>query len=182
MDSDAENRMLNELERQFAREDPAFVNRMRADAKRAARLADGLALGAGLYVLIPIVMLLTGWAGVAVTLGVAAAIAAFCRYRDARRPGPGAAVRSRGRGAGAGTSSARPDALFVGGPSDGDVFVASGATLVEVPTGRTWHRYVPTSATRSRGDRTLTVYNYAGEIQSSGPAGSDVRLHGTPDD
>jgi hypothetical protein len=78
-------------------------------------------------------------------------------------------------------TGAQPDAVFVGGPSDGDVFVASAANLVEVHSQQTWYRYVPTDGTRQRKDRILRVYRYDGEIRSGGPVGEEIRLYGTRD-
>jgi hypothetical protein len=56
----------------------------------------------------------------------------------------------------------QPDALFLGGPRDGDVFVASGAPQITVPEDGGLHRYVCTDATQERAGRTLTVYSYDG--------------------
>lgn len=78
-------------------------------------------------------------------------------------------------------TGAQPDAVFVGGPNDGDVFVASGATLVEVPAGRMWHRYLPTGRDQRRGGRRLEAYDYDGATASGGPAGTEIRRHGARD-
>jgi hypothetical protein len=79
-------------------------------------------------------------------------------------------------------TGAQPDAVFVGGPHDGDVFVASGASLVEVPADRVWHRYVPAGCHHRRGERSLEAYDYDGTAVSSGPAGNEIRLHGSRDE
>jgi hypothetical protein len=57
----------------------------------------------------------------------------------------------------------RPDAVFLGGPLDGDEFAASGAGVVTVPDGKIVHRYVCTSATHDEDGRVLIVYAYMGE-------------------
>jgi hypothetical protein len=177
MEPSWERRAWEDLERRL-RQDPAFAGRMRAGPARSTLLATGLALGATLYILIPIVMLLAGWPGVAVTTGLATATVTFVRcrrrYRD-RSVWPG-------RGACGGMTGAQPDAVFVGGPSDGDVFVASGASLVEVPADRLWHRYVPTGRNHRRGERSLEAYDYDGATVSGGPPGNEIRLHGTRDE
>jgi hypothetical protein len=61
-----------------------------------------------------------------------------------------------------------PDAMFVGGPRDGELFDAQQAGLVEVLIDGMLHRYIPTTATREQGGTTFTVYNYDGEIRATG--------------
>jgi hypothetical protein len=68
-------------------------------------------------------------------------------------------------------TGAQPDAVFHGGPRDGDVFVASGADRVAVPEGPLVHRYLSTEATDERGGRSLTVYTYDGLIPRSSDPG-----------
>jgi hypothetical protein len=79
-------------------------------------------------------------------------------------------------------TGAQPDAVFVGGPNDGDVFVASGASLVEVPAGQVWHRYVPTGRNHRRGERSLEAYDYDGATASDQPSGDELRRTGTRDE
>lgn len=74
-------------------------------------------------------------------------------------------------------TGAQPDAVFAGGPNDGDVFAASGASLVEVPADRRWHRYVPAGRSQRRGERDLAVYDYDGVTASGEPADGEIRLH-----
>jgi hypothetical protein len=190
MEPSPERRLLEELEQQVRRQDPAFVKRMKATATDPRPFPTLPALGVGLYILTPIVMLLTGWPGVLILLIAAAAVVASRAVRRLRRRGRPPVVdeareptvcRPRRRVAG-GMTGNRPDAVFIGGPRDGDVFAASGASLVEVPADQTWHRYVPTDATRQRAGWTLRVYDYDGETRSGGPVGSEIRLHGTRDE
>jgi DUF3040 family protein len=173
-----ESRAWMDLERRL-RQDPAFADRIRTDPTRSNPAADGLVLGAALIILVPIVMLLAGWPGVAVTTGLVVATWAFVscrrRYRDRSAWPPADAARG-------GMTGAQPDAVFVGGPHDGVVFAACGASLVEVPADQVWHRYVPTGRNHRRGDRSLEAYDYDGAAVSSGPAGNEIRLHGARDE
>jgi hypothetical protein len=59
--------------------------RTRVDPARPTPLATWLALGAALYILVPIVMLLAGWTGVAAVLGLAAALATSLGCRGGAR-------------------------------------------------------------------------------------------------
>lgn len=92
MESDWENRAWESLERRL-RQDRVFVDRTSTGPARRTPVVGGLVLGATLYVLIPIVMLLSGWPGVAVTLGLTIATVTFVRCgrlyrgRSARPPG-----------------------------------------------------------------------------------------------
>jgi hypothetical protein len=173
-----ESRAWVDLERRL-RQDPAFADRTRADPARPTPVADGLALGAALMILIPIVMLLAGWPGVAVTTGLAVATWAFVRcrrrYRD-RYVRPPADVTC------ADMTGVQPDAVFVGGPHDGDVFAACGASLVEVPADHVWHRYVPTGRHHRQGERSLEAYDYDGAAGAGGPVSNEIRLHGPRDE
>jgi hypothetical protein len=178
MEPSWESRAWEDLEQRL-RQDAAFADRMRAGPAESTSVATGLALGATLYILIPIVMLLAGWPGVAVTIGLATATVAVVRCR---RLYPDRSVWPPGHRACGGTTRTQPDAVFVGGPSDGDVFVASGASLVEVPSDQVWHRYLPASRNHRRGERSLEAYEYDGAAVSGGPTGTEIRLHGTRDE
>jgi hypothetical protein len=178
MEPSWESRAWEDLERRL-RQDPAFADRMRAGPARSTPVATRLGLGATLYILIPIVMLVAGWPGVAITIGFAIARWAFVRRRRLYRD---RSVWPPARGARGGMTGAQPDAVFVGGPNDGDVFVASGASLVEVPADQVWHRYLPTGRNHRRGERSLEAYDYDGASVSGGSTGNDIRLHGTRDE
>jgi hypothetical protein len=178
MEPSWESRTWEDLERRL-RQDPAFADLTRTGAARSTPVADGLALGAMLVILVPIVMLLAGWPGVSVTVGSAIATWVFGRCRRLHRD---RTVWPAERGAPGGMTGAQPDAVFVGGPNDGDVFVASGASLVEVPADQVWHRYVPTGRNHRRGERSLEAYDYDGVAEAGGPIRDEIRLHGTRDE
>jgi hypothetical protein len=178
MEPSWESRAWEDLERRL-RQDPAFAGRVRTGPPRLTTAADWLASGATLMIVLPIVMLVTGWPGVVVALGLVIATWMFARCRPLYRD---RFVWPPKHGARGGMTGAQPDAVFVGGPHDGDVFVASGARLVEVPADEVWHRYVPTGRNHRRGGRILEAYDYDGATASGGPAGNDIRLHGTRDE
>jgi hypothetical protein len=94
MEPNRERQALEELERQLLRDDPAFVHRMRTQPAPPRSFPAWLTLGASMYILIPIAMLLAGWTGVLATIGGALVTAAIRRLRVRRR--------NRGRGGSAG--------------------------------------------------------------------------------
>jgi hypothetical protein len=59
------------------------------------------------------------------------------------------------------------EAIFIGGPRDGEVFAAPDSGLVEVPIEGLTHRYILTSAIRERDGRTYRVFNYDGQIRNA---------------
>ncbi len=60
------------------------------------------------------------------------------------------------------------DAVLVGGPRDQELFAAEDAALVELEIDGLIHRYIRTTKQRDEDDRTVTVYNYDGEVDPSG--------------
>lgn len=87
MEPSRQRRELEDLERQLLRQDPAFVRRMRAPLTAPRAFPALPALGVVLYILTPIVALLTGYRGLVILLTVAAAIVAsrWWRRRSQRR-------------------------------------------------------------------------------------------------
>ncbi|GIF15292.1 hypothetical protein [Actinoplanes teichomyceticus] len=57
------------------------------------------------------------------------------------------------------------NAIFVGGPCDGELFAAEDAALVEVEIDGLLHRYLVTPATRDSEGGSRRIYNYDGEIR-----------------
>jgi hypothetical protein len=85
MEPNRERQALEELERQLLRDDPAFVHRIRTEAVPPRSFPAWLTLGASVYILIPVAMLLAGWAGVLAVIGAALVTAAIRRLRAGRR-------------------------------------------------------------------------------------------------
>jgi hypothetical protein len=83
----------------------------------------------------------------------------------------------RGAGTCAGmTTAAEQDAIFVGGPRDGELFHASDAGLVELEIGGMIHRYIRTTQHRERDGQSYLVYNYDGEVDPTGAqSGAETR-------
>jgi hypothetical protein len=66
------------------------------------------------------------------------------------------------------TPSTHQDAIFVGGPRDGNLFTSEEASLVELEIDGMVHRYIRTTRARDRDGTSYTVYNYDGEIDPGG--------------
>lgn len=60
------------------------------------------------------------------------------------------------------------DAILIGGPRDQTPVSVGDAGLVELATDGLVHRYIRTHQRRERDGRSLTVYNYDGEVAVGG--------------
>lgn len=60
------------------------------------------------------------------------------------------------------------DAILIGGPRDQTPVAAGDAGLVELETDGLVHRYIRTHQRREQDGRSLTVYNYDGEVAIGG--------------
>jgi hypothetical protein len=60
------------------------------------------------------------------------------------------------------------DAIFTGGPQDGNETTAADAGLVEVEIDGLVHRYIRTSQRRATSGGELTIYTYDGVIDPTG--------------
>lgn len=79
-------RVLTEMEAHLRRQDPAFVARMTADSVGTSMAPVVLSHAAVLYIATPIVMLLFGWTGLAITVGLLLASLAIIFRRLRRGP------------------------------------------------------------------------------------------------
>lgn len=85
---DPVQRALQDIERHLARDDPAFVARMRGERRELPRFPTIAALCTTLYILLPLVMLLFGWPVVVGMIDAfAVVIAAVLIRRHRARPG-----------------------------------------------------------------------------------------------
>lgn len=62
------------------------------------------------------------------------------------------------------------NAILVGGPNDQTPFTADHVALVELEVNGLIHRYARTHQQREWQGRSLTVYNYDGEVDPNEPA------------
>jgi len=69
------------------------------------------------------------------------------------------------------------NAILFGGPRDGEQFPVGDAAVADLKIDGFIHRYIRTTQTREVDDRTLTVYNYDGELDPEG-AESGVETRG----
>ncbi|NJC73558.1 hypothetical protein HC031_28095 [Planosporangium thailandense] len=68
------------------------------------------------------------------------------------------------------------DAIFVGGPRDGELFDSNDTGLIQLEIGGLVHRYIRTTAHRDRDGRSYLVYNYDGEVDPRGAqSGAETR-------
>jgi hypothetical protein len=66
------------------------------------------------------------------------------------------------------TTQTEQDAIFVGGPRDGELLQSEQVAVVELDIDGLVHRYIRTTQERDQGGSSYVVYNYDGEIDPNG--------------
>jgi hypothetical protein len=66
------------------------------------------------------------------------------------------------------TEATQEQAIYAGGPLDGQLFTAESDAVVHVPMNDVIHRYIRTTQHREIGGESHLVFNYDGEEYVSG--------------